>query len=100
VGGEESKHGVPPGEVDRFLETAERFEAVRFAGLMTMPPLARAPEEARRHFAALRELAERLQGAWSERHEFAVLSMGTSQDYEVAVEEGATVCRLGSALYS
>jgi PLP dependent protein len=100
VGGEESKHGVPPGEVDRFLETAESFEAVRFSGLMTMPPLAQAPEEARPHFAALRELAERLQTAWSPRHEFSVLSMGTSQDYEVAVEEGATVCRLGSVLYT
>jgi PLP dependent protein len=100
VGGEESKHGVPPAEVDRFLETAEPFEAVRFSGLMTMPPLAHAPEEARPHFAALRELAERLQAAWSPRHEFSVLSMGTSQDYEVAIEEGATVCRLGSVLYT
>jgi PLP dependent protein len=99
VGGEESKHGVSPGAVDRFLEAAEQFEAVRFAGLMTMPPLVHAPEHARPHFAALRELAERLQAAWSPRHEFAVLSMGTSQDYEVAVEEGATVCRLGSVLY-
>jgi pyridoxal phosphate enzyme (YggS family) len=100
ISGEESKHGVPPEEVDRFLQTAEQFEAVRFAGLMTMPPLVRAPEEARPHFAALRELAERLQAAWSPRHEFTVLSMGTSQDYEVAVEEGATVCRLGSVLYT
>jgi pyridoxal phosphate enzyme (YggS family) len=100
MGGEESKHGVPPGEVDRFLETAEPFGAVRFAGLMTMPPLVRSPEEARPHFAALRELAERLRAAWSPRHEFGVLSMGTSQDYEVAVEEGATVCRLGSVLYT
>jgi PLP dependent protein len=100
VGGEDSKHGVPPGDVDRFLETAEQFEAVRFAGLMTMPPLAHGPEEARPHFAALRGLAERLQAAWSPRHEFSVLSMGTSQDYEVAVEEGATVCRLGGVLYS
>jgi pyridoxal phosphate enzyme (YggS family) len=100
VGGEESKHGVAPGEVDRFLETAEPFGAVRFAGLMTMPPLVRAPGEARPHVAALRELAERLQAAWSPRHEFTVLSMGTSQDYEVAVEEGATVCRLGGVLYT
>jgi uncharacterized pyridoxal phosphate-containing UPF0001 family protein len=100
VAGEESKHGVPPAEVDRFLETAEQFEAVSFAGLMAMPPLVRVPEEARPYFAALRELAERLQGAWSPRHEFGVLSMGTSQDYEVAVEEGATICRLGSVLYA
>jgi pyridoxal phosphate enzyme (YggS family) len=100
VAGEESKQGVAPEEVDRFVEMAGQFEAVRFAGLMTMPPLVRDPEEARPHFAALEQLAARLQAAWSPRHEFRVLSMGTSQDYEVAVEEGATICRLGSVLYS
>jgi PLP dependent protein len=100
VGGEESKYGIRPEEVDRFLETAAELEAVRFAGLMTMPPLATSPEDARPHFAALRELAERLREAWSPRHEFSILSMGTSQDYEVAVEEGATICRIGSVLYA
>jgi len=100
VGGEETKHGVPPETVDSFLETAEQFEAVRFAGLMTMPPLVGDPEDARPYFAALRRLAERLRAAWAPRHEFTVLSMGTSQDYEVAVEEGATICRLGNALYT
>jgi hypothetical protein len=99
VAGEQSKHGVAPEQIDAFLETAAQFEAVRFTGLMTMPPLASDPEDARPHFAALRELAERLMPAWSPRHDFSVLSMGTSQDYEVAVEEGATICRLGSVLY-
>jgi pyridoxal phosphate enzyme (YggS family) len=100
IAGEESKHGVRPEEVERFLEKAAQFEAVRFAGLMTMPPLVSDPEETRPYFATLRELAERLGPAWSPRHEFGVLSMGTSQDYEVAVEEGATICRLGSVLYT
>jgi len=99
VGGEESKYGVPPGEVERFLELASQYERVRFAGLMAMPPPARDPEQARPWFAALRELAGRLRGSWSPRHDFSILSMGTSQDYEVAVEEGATICRLGSLLY-
>jgi uncharacterized pyridoxal phosphate-containing UPF0001 family protein len=99
VAGEESKYGVPPQEVDRFLQTASQFESVRFAGLMTMPPLAQDPEDARPYFSALRELAGRLTAAWSPRHEFSILSMGTSQDYEVAAEEGATICRLGSVLY-
>jgi pyridoxal phosphate enzyme (YggS family) len=99
VAGEESKYGVRPPNLDAFLETAAQFEAVRFVGLMTMPPLAASPEEARPHFAGLKALAERLTGAWSPRHEFSVLSMGTSQDYEVAVEEGATICRIGSVLY-
>jgi PLP dependent protein len=100
VAGEESKHGIAPDEVDRFLETAAEFEAVRFAGLMTMPPLVQDPEQARPYFAALRSLAERLDDGWGPRHSFSVLSMGTSQDYEVAVEEGATICRLGSMLYA
>jgi pyridoxal phosphate enzyme (YggS family) len=99
VAGEESKSGIAPGDVEAFLETAAQFEQVRFAGLMTMPPLAHEPELARPHFAALRELAERLAPVWAPRHEFTILSMGTSQDYEVAVEEGATICRLGSVLY-
>ena len=58
---------------------------------MTMPPLATDPEDSRRHFAALRELAR--------RHGLRELSMGTSQDYGVAAEEGATIIRLGSLLY-
>jgi PLP dependent protein len=99
VAGEESKYGVHPDAADRFLEAATQSEGVRFVGLMTMPPLATSPEDARPHFAALRVLAERLTRDWSPRHEFSVLSMGTSQDYEVAVEEGATICRLGSVLY-
>jgi pyridoxal phosphate enzyme (YggS family) len=99
VGGEQSKHGIAPDEADRFIELATHYEAVRFAGLMGMPPPAADPEDARPHFAALRALADRLRTAWAPRHEFSVLSMGTSQDYEVAVEEGATICRLGSVLY-
>jgi pyridoxal phosphate enzyme (YggS family) len=99
VAGEQSKYGVPPEEVERFLELASQYERVRFAGLMTMPPLAADPGEARPWFASLRELSERLQGAWAPRHDFSILSMGTSQDYDVAIEEGATICRLGRVLY-
>jgi pyridoxal phosphate enzyme (YggS family) len=99
VGGEESKFGLAPGDVDTFLDTAAGLDSVQFAGLMTMPPPASSPEDARPYFAALRALAERLTEQWSPRFEFTILSMGTSQDYEVAVEEGATICRLGSVLY-
>ena len=99
VAGEESKYGVPLDAVDAFVEQASQAKAVVFAGLMTMPPFAARPEEARPYFARLRELGERLAGEWQGRHEFAALSMGTSQDYEVAVEEGATVVRLGGVLY-
>ncbi|HTX10836.1 MAG TPA: YggS family pyridoxal phosphate enzyme [Solirubrobacteraceae bacterium] len=87
VAGEEGKSGIAPGELPGFLERSP----VRVVGLMTMPPLAGAPEDSRRHFAALRELAH--------EHGLAQLSMGTSQDYIVAVEEGATIVRLGTSLY-
>lgn len=88
VSAEEEKAGVAPGELDSFLERSP----VRVVGLMTMPPMATDPERSRPYFAALRQLAER-RGL---RH----LSMGTSQDYLVAVEEGATIVRLGTTLYS
>ena len=88
VAGEESKSGVAPAELAAFLERCP----VRVGGLMTMPPFAEDPAASRPHFEALRELAE--------RHGLARLSMGTSQDFEVAVEEGATIVRLGSVLYA
>jgi pyridoxal phosphate enzyme (YggS family) len=100
VAGEESKYGVPVEAVDRFVEKASASEKIVFAGLMTMPPFAERPEEARPYFARLRELGERLRREWSPRHEFTALSMGTSQDYEVAAEAGATIVRLGGVLYS
>jgi PLP dependent protein len=99
VAGEESKAGLVPADLDDFLEALAALPSIRIEGLMTMPPLAATPEASRPHFAALRELAERLSGRWSPQHRFERLSMGTSQDYAVAVEEGATIVRLGSALY-
>jgi uncharacterized pyridoxal phosphate-containing UPF0001 family protein len=66
---------------------------------MTMPPLSDEPEQARRWFAALRDLRDRLAPRWAGRHPFEQLSMGTSQDYMVAAEEGATIVRVGSVLY-
>ena len=87
VAGDEGKEGVAPGELDAFLERCP----VPVAGLMTMPPFAEEPEDSRRWFAALSELA-------AERG-LSELSMGTTQDYEVAVEEGATIVRIGTRLF-
>ena len=87
MAGEEGKSGIAPEELPAFLERCP----VKVVGLMTMPPLAPEPEASRRHFAALRELAA--------EHELPQLSMGTSQDYLVAIQEGATIVRLGSSLY-
>ena len=86
ISGEESKSGIAPAALDSFIERA----ACPVVGLMTMPPLAAAPDENRRYFSALRELAE--------KHGLETLSMGTSQDYEIAVEEGATLVRIGAVL--
>jgi PLP dependent protein len=86
VAREPGKAGVMPEQLPLYLERSP----FRVAGLMTMPPLADDPDDSRRWFAALRELAR--------EHGLAELSMGTSQDYAVAVEEGATIVRLGSAL--
>lgn len=87
VAGEEGKDGVAPADLPAFLERCP----CRVVGLMTMPPLARRPEDNRRWFAALAELAA--------AHGLRELSMGTSQDYAVAAQEGATVVRVGSSLY-
>ncbi len=87
VAGEEAKAGIAPDELPGFLERCP----VRVAGLMGMPPFAADPEASRPHFAALRELAA--------AHGLHHLSMGTSQDFAVAVEEGATIVRVGSVLF-
>jgi pyridoxal phosphate enzyme (YggS family) len=99
VAGEESKGGLAPAELDAFLRQVAALERIQVEGLMTMPPFAADPEVSRPSFAALRELAAQLTPAWAGRFSFERLSMGTSQDYAVAVEEGATIVRLGSVLY-
>jgi PLP dependent protein len=87
VAGEDSKSGIAPDELDAFLERAP----VRVTGLMTMPPFTEDPEASRPYFARLRELAH---ARGLER-----LSMGTTQDFAVAVQEGATIVRIGSRLW-
>jgi uncharacterized pyridoxal phosphate-containing UPF0001 family protein len=87
LSGEPTKSGIPPEELPRFLEL---YGDVR--GLMTMPPASDDPEASRPYFRRLRELAE--------AHSLRDLSMGTSQDYRVAVEEGTTYIRVGSTLFA
>jgi PLP dependent protein len=99
IAGESQKAGVAPDELVGFLEACVPLERLQVEGLMTMPPLAENPETSRAHFAALRELASTLEGRFAGRFSFERLSMGTSQDFAVAVEEGATIVRLGSVLY-
>ena len=87
VAGEEAKEGIEPSELPSYIERCP----VPVTGLMTMPPFAERPEQSRPYFARLAELAA--------EHGLERLSMGTTQDFEVAVEEGATIVRLGSVLY-
>jgi PLP dependent protein len=87
VAGEESKEGIDPADLAAFIERCP----VPVTGLMTMPPFTERAEDSRRYFARLAELAA--------EHGLERLSMGTTQDYEVAVEEGATIVRLGNVLY-
>lgn len=87
VAGEEGKAGVAPAELDAFIARCP----VPVSGLMTMPPFTERAEDSRRWFARLAELAA--------EHGLARLSMGTTQDYEVAAQEGATIVRLGTVLY-
>lgn len=90
LSGEETKSGVPRSELASFLSEARELGA-DIRGLMTMPPLAEDPEASRPYFRELRELAE--------EHSLQELSMGTSQDYRVAAEEGATLVRVGSVVF-
>jgi PLP dependent protein len=87
VAGEESKAGIDPAELGDFIARCP----VPVGGLMTMPPAVEKPEDNRRHFARLAELAA--------EHGLERLSMGTTQDFEAAVQEGATIVRLGTVLY-
>ncbi len=87
VAGEEGKGGVDPRDLPEFIARCP----VRVSGLMTMPPFSQDPEDSRPHFARLAELAA--------ANGLGRLSMGTSQDWRVAVEEGATIIRLGTALF-
>jgi len=98
-GDEETKFGVPPGEVREIMEALSGFKGVRLDGLMTLPPLFENQEKARPYFRRLRELGEKLEaeqpGCMGKRH----LSMGMSHDFEAAIREGATIVRVGTAIF-
>jgi hypothetical protein len=88
---EQAKSGVSPADLPALIETVRRLPQLRLLGLMTMPPWSDNPEDSRPYFQRLRSLAE--------QHGLAELSMGMSHDFEVAIEEGATMIRVGTALF-
>ncbi len=98
VADEPTKGGIVTGELPAFIQDVSDHPNVIVAGLMAMPPAVTDPDDNRRHFAAVRDLRDHLRSRWAGRHGFEELSMGSSQDYEVAAEEGATLVRVGRSL--
>jgi hypothetical protein len=101
VGGEEAKTGVAPDSagLEDLLRVAERLPNLRFRGLMTIPPFTEDPEGARPYFHTLRELRNQIAPRKLPRIAMDVLSMGMSHDFEVAIEEGSTCIRVGTAIF-
>jgi len=101
VGGEEAKSGIAPvaAELEAILSQASDWKHLRVRGLMTVPPFTDDPEGARPYFRQLRELRDRLRTRNFSAVSFDVLSMGMSHDFEVAIEEGSTCVRLGTAIF-
>ena len=99
LAGDATKHGVPPADAKAIVETSSRCRAARIVGLMTIPPYFDDPERARPYFATLRELRAGLLKEGLEPQSLRELSMGMSHDFEIAVQEGATMVRLGTAIF-
>ncbi len=101
VGGEAAKSGLAPDslELERILAGAPTWKHLRIRGLMTVPPFTEDPEGARPYFRQLRELRDRLAARHLPAIEFGALSMGMSHDFEVAIEEGSTCVRIGTAIF-
>lgn len=101
IGGETAKSGVTPDspELEQLLNGAPRLEALEFRGLMTVPPFTENPQQARPHFRKLRELRDKIAARRLPDITMDALSMGMSHDFEVAIEEGSTCVRLGTAIF-
>jgi pyridoxal phosphate enzyme (YggS family) len=101
TGGEEAKSGVDPesSELEEILQATPELENLEMRGLMTVPPFFDDPEQARPYFRQLRELREKIAARNFPRVGMSVLSMGMSHDFEVAIEEGSTCVRVGTAIF-
>ena len=99
LAGESTKHGAHEEELAAIFEAARTMVGARMRGLMLLPPAVAEPEDARPYFRALQDVRRRLVGLGVDGSLLAELSMGMSHDFEVAVEEGATIVRIGSAIF-
>lgn len=96
---EASKFGISPRYIDEFVETIEKLANIRLCGLMTIAPFFEEPELTRPIFRQTRQWFERLQNRVKERQSFQILSMGMTHDYQVALEEGSTMVRVGTGIF-
>ncbi|MHC1729142.1 MAG: YggS family pyridoxal phosphate-dependent enzyme [Syntrophobacteraceae bacterium] len=99
IGDEETKSGVSPDDLPSFFRLASRLEWLEVRGLMALPPFFDEPERARPYFRRMRELVDMLRQSSPSPQNVTELSMGMSGDFEVAIEEGATLVRIGTALF-
>ena len=99
IAGEATKHGAREDELKAIFDAARSARSCRFVGLMTLPPAADDPEAARPHFRALRDVRDRLIARGVDASMLQEMSMGMSHDFEVAIEEGATLVRVGTAIF-
>ncbi len=99
LAGEGSKGGLPPEAVQEFLQSCTPLPHLQIEGLMTLPPYSEDPEAVRPHFQRLRQLMDEMNRLSVYKNPLTVLSMGMSHDFEIAIEEGATMVRIGTALF-
>jgi len=99
VSGEAAKFGIAPQQLENLLASLSRLDGLRVQGLMTIPPYDPDPENSRKYYARLRELRDRMVESNIENISLAELSMGMSNDFTIAIEEGATLVRVGTAIF-
>ncbi|HAJ32334.1 MAG TPA: YggS family pyridoxal phosphate-dependent enzyme [Candidatus Atribacteria bacterium] len=99
VSGEETKYGIKPGEVEPFLKEISEFPRIRVRGLMTIAPIVEDKEEVRPYFRKLRELSKEIKSKNIENVKMDYLSMGMTEDFEIAIEEGANMVRIGRGIF-
>lgn len=99
ISGEEAKFGMTPSDLEEQLPSFGQLQGIRIQGLMTIPPQDLDAENSRQYFSALRELRDKCQAMNIEGIELSELSMGMTNDYSIAVEEGATLVRVGTAIF-
>ena len=100
VSGEESKFGIASGELEGFFKETSLYKNINIRGLMTIAPLADDPEKSRPHFRRLKELRDTINDKRLTINELCVLSMGMTDDFEIAIEEGSTMVRIGRAIFA